>query len=143
MSTHSAQPVFALREIAREMATRATAVVGLAGIALIHLLDSIGKYDETRYLFWLYVALMLASLGIAGALLHSARKITWLAAGGLAVSAIVGYILSRTTGLPSANGDIGNWTEPLGLAALFVEGAVVLVSLYGFRTVARHTPVRV
>jgi hypothetical protein len=37
-------------------------------------------------------------------------------------------VLSRTTGLPSATGDIGNWTEPLGLASLFVEGAVVVIA---------------
>jgi hypothetical protein len=39
-------------------------------------------------------------------------------------------VLSRTTGLPQANGDIGNWTEPLGLASLFVEGCVVALSLW-------------
>jgi hypothetical protein len=35
---------------------------------------------------------------------------------------------SRTTGLPAATGDIGNWSEPLGMASLFVEGSVALLS---------------
>jgi hypothetical protein len=39
--------------------------------------------------------------------------------------------LSRTTGLPGAMGDIGNWTEPLGLASLYVEACVFALSLYG------------
>jgi hypothetical protein len=121
-----------LHALARDVATRAVAVVGLAGIALIHLLDSIGKYGETRYLFWMYVALMAGSLAVAGALLHVRDRRVWLAAAAVAGSAIVGYVLSRTTGLPAATGDIGNWTEPLGLASLFVEGAVVAVSGYAF-----------
>ena len=36
--------------------------------------------------------------------------------------------MSRTVGLPASTDDIGNWAEPLGLASLFVEGAVVLLS---------------
>jgi hypothetical protein len=40
-------------------------------------------------------------------------------------SAIAGYVVSRTTGLPNATGDVGNWGEPLGVASLFVEGTVV------------------
>jgi hypothetical protein len=41
---------------------------------------------------------------------------------------LVGFTLSRTTGLPQANADIGNWTESLGLASLFVEGALVALA---------------
>jgi hypothetical protein len=119
-----------LHDVARDWATRSVAAVGLAGIALIHLLDSIGKYGETRYIFWMYVALMVASLATAFAVLHVRTKAVWLATGGLAASAVIGYVLSRTTGLPNATGDIGNWTEPLGLASLFVEGVVIAVSAY-------------
>jgi hypothetical protein len=119
-----------LQAVARDWATRSIATVGLAGIALIHLLDSIGKYNETRYIFWMYIALMVGALATAFALLHLRTRVVWLASAGLAASAIIGYILSRTTGLPNATGDIGNWTEPLGLASLFVEGLVVAVSAY-------------
>jgi hypothetical protein len=126
-----------LDALARDVATRATAAVGLAGIALIHLLDSIDTYAETRYLFWMYVALMLACLVLAGLVLRGAGRGVWLAAGGLSALVIGGYVLSRTTGLPSADDDVGNWTEPLGLASLFVEGCVVAVSAYGFTVLAR------
>ena len=124
--------------VARDVVTRATAIVGLAGIALIHLLDSIGKWSETRYLFWMYVALMAASLVVAGALLHTRDRRAWIAAGGLAAGAIAGFVLSRTTGLPGAMDDIGNWTEPLGLASLFVEGAVLAVSAYATGVALRY-----
>jgi hypothetical protein len=126
-----------LHALGRDIVTRAIAIVGLAGIALIHLLDSIGKYGETRYLFWMYVALMAGSVAVAGALLQLRDRRVWIASGGLAASALAGYVLSRTTGLPGAHGDIGNWSEPLGLASLFVEGAVVAVSGYAYALTGR------
>lgn len=115
--------------LVRDIGARATIAIGLAGIGLIHLLDAIGKYDETRYLFWMYVALIAASLATAGAVLFTRARAAFLAAAGLAASAAVGYVLSRTTGLPGATGDVGNWTEPLGLASLFVESVVVAVAV--------------
>ena len=111
-------------------AGRAVGIVGLLGVGLIHLLDSIGKYHETRYVFWMYIALIAGAIAVSGWLLHRESRLAWLAAGALAASAIAGYVLSRTTGLPSSNGDIGNWTEPLGLASLFVEGCLVALSAY-------------
>jgi hypothetical protein len=121
-------PAIHATDLVRDIAARAVTATGLAGIALIHLLDSIGKYSETRYLFWMYVALMAGSLAVAGAVLFSRSRLTFVAAGALAALAALGFVLSRTTGLPSATGDIGNWTEPLGLASLFVEGAVAAVA---------------
>jgi hypothetical protein len=120
-------------DLVRDVGARAVTAIGLAGIGLIHLLDAIGKYNETRYLFWMYVALIAASIATAGVVLFTHSRVAFLAAAGLAASAALGYVLSRTTGLPAATGDIGNWTEPLGLASLFVEGAVVAVaaSAYG------------
>ena len=114
----------------RDATARSVGIVGLLGIGLIHLLDSIGKFSETRYIFWMYIALIVGTIVVAGLLLHRGGRLAWGAAGLLALSAIVGYVLSRTTGLPSAKDDIGNWTEPLGLASLFVEGCLVSLSLY-------------
>ncbi len=48
----------------------------------------------------------------------------------------LGYAFSRSTGLPSATDDIGNWLEPLGLASLFVETCVVVLSAFALRTQA-------
>jgi hypothetical protein len=51
-------------------AARLLTIVGLAGIGLIHLLDSVETFDETRWLFWAYVALMASTIVVGGALLH-------------------------------------------------------------------------
>ena len=45
---------------------------------------------------------------------------------------LVGFVLSRTTGLPNAPDDVGNWTEALGLASMFVEGAVIILAGYAW-----------
>jgi hypothetical protein len=121
-----------LHRLVHEIAARATVAVGLAAIAVIHLLDSIGKYGETRYLFWLYIALIVGCIVVGGLVLFTRVRAAFPAAALLAASALVGYVLSRTTGLPQASDDIGNWTEPLGLASLFVEGGVVAVALVAF-----------
>jgi hypothetical protein len=126
-----------MRSLVAEIGTRATVAVGLAGIALIHLLDSIGKWSETRYLFWMYVGLMIASLATAGWVLFTRSRTALLAAAAVATSALVGYVVNRTVGLPGATDDIGNWTEPLGLASLFVEGAVVAAALAGLGAARR------
>ena len=85
--------------------------------------------DLVRTLEGEYVALILGSVALAGALIRDSDPRAWAAAGALALSVIVGYTLSRTTGLPQSSGDIGNWSEPLGIASLFVDGSVVAVSV--------------
>ena len=139
MSDHLVVDRDALHHVVRDVAARATVAVGLAGIALIHLLDSIGKWSETRYLFWMYVALMIGSLVTAGAVLFLRTRLVWPAAAGLAASALVGFIINRTVGMPNATDDIGNWIEPLGLASMFVEATVLVVSVATLAVSARAT----
>jgi hypothetical protein len=136
---HTVDPIHLVRDIA----ARAALAVGLAGIGLVHLLDSIGKYGETRYIFWMYLALIAGCLAVAGAVVFTRSRATFLAAAGLAASAAAGYVLSRTTGLPQATGDIGNWTEPLGLASLFVEGSVIALGLGAYAATAVPRPARI
>jgi TRAP-type C4-dicarboxylate transport system permease large subunit len=108
---------------------RSVIVLGLLAMALIHLLDLNGKLHETPYLGGLYIVLIISSLLVAQLVaVRDARWVYW-AATLIAAGTIAGYALSRTTGLPSASGDIGNWLEPLGLASLFVEAIVVLAAL--------------
>jgi hypothetical protein len=115
--------------LVRDVATRATVAIGLLGVGLIHLLDSIDKWSETRYQFWMFMALILGSLTVAGALLFTRSRLAMPAAIALTASALAGFCLSRSTGLPNATGDIGNWTEPIGLANLFIEGAILAVAV--------------
>lgn len=102
--------------------------LGLTGIGLIHLLDLQSKFEETPYMAWMYIGLIVGALAVAGELIRSGDRRAWLAGAVLAAGAIVGFTLTRTVGLPQANGDVGNWLEPLGLASLYVEGAYLALT---------------
>jgi uncharacterized membrane protein len=106
------------------------AAIGMAGIALIHLIDVPSKFSETPYQGWLFVILIITSLVLADRLLRTDDRRVWMLAGIVAFSTLVAFVISRTVGLPGAADDVGNWQEPLAMASLFVEGMVVwLVAL--------------
>ena len=113
-----------------DVARRAIGSLGLAAIALIHLLDIQSKWHETKYQFWLFMLLVVASLVGAALLLGRHAKQGWWLAIGCSAATLGAYIVSRTTGLPSSSDDIGNWLESLGLASVFAEGALLLLSGY-------------
>jgi hypothetical protein len=123
--------VEAVRTAPAAFPRRAVAAAGLLGIALIHVLDLPGKLRETPYLGAAYLGLIATSLCLAELMLRRDDRRLWVATAGLAAAVALGYVVSRTVGLPGAMDDIGNWLEPLGLASLFVEGTVVLVALPG------------
>jgi hypothetical protein len=110
------------------MAMRAGVIFGLFGVALIHLLDVFSKLEETPYLGGLYIALIGASLAVGMRLIWTCNRRLLGMAAAIAGATFIAYVLSRTTGLPKSSGDIGNWEEPLGVASLFVEGLVVILS---------------
>ena len=108
---------------------RGAVALGLAGIAIVHILDLPGKWIETRYLGWGYVAVIGASLILMERIITRANQLDYLASAGLAGSVIVGFVINRTIGMPGAMDDIGNWLEPLGIISLFVEAFVLWHSL--------------
>jgi hypothetical protein len=113
---------------------RAVGVLGLLGVALVHVLDLPGKFHEVPYLGVAYLLLIVGTIATAAVLIRHDSRRAWMAAVILAGATWLGYALSRTTGLPSATDDVGNWFEALGLASLFIEACVVLVSLYALRS---------
>jgi hypothetical protein len=116
--------------VERHVVRRGIAAVGLVSIALIHLLDVPGKFDELPYVGVLFVGLIATTLLLAEAMIRTDDVRAWLVAGAVSAATMLGYAISRTSGLPGDTGDdVGNWTEPLGLASLLVEGVVVLLVL--------------
>ncbi|MFF9493727.1 hypothetical protein [Streptomyces flaveolus] len=100
-------------------------------VAGIHVVDQ-GGITATRdpsYIGIAYHVLEIAAVVAAVLLLLGLVRLGWLLAVGVALGPLVGYILSRGPGLPDYSDDIGNWTEPLGLVSLAVEGALLLLSV--------------
>jgi hypothetical protein len=85
---------------ASEPAARAVGVLLLLAVGVVHLLDAPGTYHGTRYVFWLYVALMVGTVILAGVLLHTGDAWAWAVAGTLSALVLVAYVLSRTRPSP-------------------------------------------
>jgi hypothetical protein len=119
-------PVGSPVTVAGSAPRRVMAVAGLIGMSLTHLLDLGSKLEETPYLGAAFIGLIVASLVVAGALVRGNDRRAWLAAGLLAAMTVIGFVVSRTVGLPGApKDDIGNWLEPLAVAALLAECLVI------------------
>lgn len=115
--------------------TRLTSLALLAAVALMHYRDIPGKLAETPYLGWMYI-LLVAGCAAAGAWLLSSNWRRGYALGALiSLGAVVGYTLTRTTGLPNATGDIGNWSESAGIISLLAEAAFVGLAVTQLRPV--------
>lgn len=125
-----AHPAENLRSVVRDGITRAVGAVGLLGIALIHTIDAPGHFvgGPDTWLGVAYVGLIASCLILAAVLVFVGGRRVWLAGGGLVVTTLIGFMLSRVTGLPGDSGDIGNWGEALGIASLFVEGSFLMLT---------------
>jgi len=125
----------------RSVATSKLSAIDLAGIAglgaviAIHTTELASKIDETAYIGLGYVLLVAAS--IASIVLLAQRDLRGWILGGLTCAAtVVGIVLTRTVGLPNADGDIGNWTETIAIWSLVAEGLVVALAM---TTLARRS----
>jgi hypothetical protein len=87
--------------------------------------------------FGLYISLMIATLAGGAILLRTDSQRTWTLAGAGAGLTLLGFVLSRTTGLPGFPDNVGNWLEPLGLASLWIAGMVLVLSVCKVGTTPR------
>jgi hypothetical protein len=106
---------------------RRVAALGLVAVAGLHLAAAGDEWGDTRGIFWLFVALAAVCLALAVRLWLGLDRWAWVAVAAVSAGAIAGYVLSRTTGLPGATDDIGDWANPLGVAALAVEAALIVL----------------
>lgn len=120
--------------MAQDAMLRAIGVLVLLGIGAMHFLQIVTAVQGTPLLGGAYLVLIAACLLVAGALVTRGDSRTWAAAGIVSAGAIGGYILTRLANTPLDNQDLGNWSCMLGLAALFVETALLACSGYALAT---------
>jgi hypothetical protein len=118
-----------MQEPADEALERLVAIASLAGIAVVHALQLPAAFDEAGYLGGLFVAAVVASVLLAATLTVTGDVRALWAAGSLAGLLLLGYVISRTVGLPAATDDVGEWAEPPGLVAIVLEGLLVAVAV--------------
>lgn len=108
------------------------ALLALA-VAAVHIADQggIGTLADPDWVGWGYRLIEVGGVLTALALLLRPARwgaFPWIAAVMLAVGPLLGYLTSRTLGLPGDTGDIGNWSDWVGTVSLAVEAALILLS---------------
>ena len=127
--------------------------VGLAGallamaVSAVHVADQGGltKLADPDWIGWGYraievggllTALTLLLAVLAGRLLagralagRALARLGWAAALLLGTAPLLGYLASRTIGLPGDADDVGNWGDWVGVVSLFLEAGLIVLSV--------------
>jgi hypothetical protein len=116
--------------IPTEHLARAAGAIALAAVAVIHVLDLPSTLTATPLIGYGYFLLIGAALAGAAMLMTTPGPHAWALADLIATGALLAYVLSRTTGLPTDTLDVGNWNCALGIAAVSTETLIVLLALW-------------
>ena len=119
---------------------RVLSAIGCLAVAAIHVIDQGGLVGtkDPQYVQILYYALEAAGVAAAALILIRPARVGWFFTLGVAAGPILGYVLSRGPGLPNYTDDVGNWTEPLGIISLVVEGVLLILATAGLLTSRRR-----
>jgi hypothetical protein len=118
---------------------RVLGVVGLTGLALVHVVQLVPTFETMQPLGVGYLLLITATVVVGARLIIGApnRAQLWAPVAVLGLGAIVAYAFTRIVSTPLDNQDVGNWACTLGMAALFLEAALVALSAYAIVSRAR------
>jgi hypothetical protein len=92
-------------------------VILLSG--LIHLYNAPGEFQDAPYMGVLFFAFFLGSIVSAIGIYRGELLWGWSLGGLLAIGAIIGYLISRTVGMPISG--IEDWGPPLAYFSIFLE----------------------
>ena len=119
------------------------AVVAIVATGLIHLVTARDSLGEATYKGLLFVANGVGAL-VAAVGVYRDRNWGWLLGALVAGGAFLGYVISRTVGLPGLPAEPDAWFEPLGVASLVAEAVFLIVFAVTLRQSrpqqSRHAP---
>jgi hypothetical protein len=103
------------------------AMAAIVATGLIHLDLARVAYGAVHYLGVLFVAAGIGALVAAVGIYRNQAGWGWLLGLLVAAGTMLGYVLSRTVGLPGLSAMPGAWFDPLGVASLACEGLFILL----------------
>ena len=125
------------RGAAPEFAVRFTGALLAVAVAAVHVSDQGGitTLADPSWIGWGYRLIEIG--GVLTALILLLPRPAWLgpawlgwAAGALlGAGPFLGYVASRTVGVPGDPADVGNWGYWVGTVSLLVEAALVMLSV--------------
>jgi hypothetical protein len=137
--------VYARKITVPDIAVRIAGAMLALAVAAVHIADQGGvtAFNSPDWIGWGYrlieVGGVLAALAL---LLPLPSRLApawagWAAGVLLGVGPFAAYIVSRTVGVPGDPGDVGNWGYWVGTVSLFVEAALVVLSVSMLRALRR------
>ena len=120
-----------------EMGVRIVGALLALAVTAVHIADQGGitAFNSPDWIGWSYRVLEVGGALTALALVLPRPRwlgpawFGWAAGVLLGAGPFTAYIASRTVGVPGDPGDVGNWGYWVGTVSLFVEAALVLLSV--------------
>jgi len=101
-------------------------IILILTIGTIHAVDAKDSFSDAAYKGWLFYANAVGAL-IAAYGIYNQHRWGWNLGLLIAAASLIGYVASRTVGLPQIPAEPDAWLEPLGVASLIAEGLFVAV----------------
>ncbi|MBI4926277.1 MAG: hypothetical protein HY835_00825 [Anaerolineae bacterium] len=101
------------------------AVVLIIATGYLHFITVPQEYAEAPYMGWLFLANAFGSLVSAVGIIRRKMWSGWALGIFIAGGSILGYIVSRTFGMPGMEAEA--WYDPIGIPAMIVEGLFLTV----------------
>jgi hypothetical protein len=118
-------------QLAPAYAIRVAGALLALAVAAVHVADQGGvtAFTSPDWLGWAYRLIEAGGILTALALLLPRPAWPgWAAAALLGAGPLVGYLASRTVGVPRDPGDVGNWADWTGTTSLFIEAALIVLA---------------
>jgi hypothetical protein len=120
-----------------EMGVRAVGALLALAVAAVHIADQggVGAFVSPSWIGWGYRLIEAGGALTAVALMLPRPRwlgpawLGWAAGVLLGAGPFAAYIASRTVGVPGDPGDVGNWGYWVGTVSLFIEAALVMLSV--------------
>jgi hypothetical protein len=99
----------------------------ILAFGLIHLIEAPDSFEDATYKGLLFVANGIAAAVAAAGIYRGARLWGWGLGAFVAAASFIGYVISRTVGLPGIPAE--EWLEASGIASLVVEAMFVALAI--------------
>ncbi len=90
-------------------------------MGVVHVIEAPDAFKDMPYKGMLFILNGIAALLAAFGIWRGARSWGWTLGLVVAVATIIGYIASRTVGLPGLPAEPDEWLEPLGVVSIVAE----------------------
>jgi hypothetical protein len=126
---------------APEMGVRMVGALLALAIAAVHVADQggIGSLATPDWIGWGYRLIEVGGVLTAILLLLPwSGRLGWAAGALVGLGPFLGYLATRSVGLPGDPGDVGDWGYWVGTVSLIIEAALVVLSVAALRARRRR-----